>query len=90
MKDTSKNIGDRFAELLVQNQKTNVFLREEISDSTVVNLDFVRNIKVKPLKLLVRKANLASYKLGFTSTLGFSITFLGGVNTITDLVEVDY
>jgi len=86
----SKNIGDRFAELLVQNRKTNVFLREEISDSTVVNLDFVRNIKVKPLKLLVRKADLAGFKLGFTSTLGFSITFLGGVNTITDLVEVDY
>jgi len=86
----SKNIGDRFAELLVQNRKTNVFLREEISDSTVVNLDFVRNIKVKPLKLLVRKADLAGFKFGFTSTLGFSTTFLSGVNTITDLVEVDY
>jgi len=87
----SKNIGDRFAELLISNNNINAFIRESISDSTIYNLDFLSKVHIRPLRLLVRKATPSSgYTFGFSTTLGFSTTFLGSTNTLETLLEVDY
>lgn len=88
----SKQLEDRFADLLIEGKKTNTAIRELDFNQNEVNYNFLQDIKVKPLRLLVRKrASTGTFKLGFTQPLGFvlELGFYGAVQ-ITDLLEEEY
>jgi len=88
----SKQLEDRFADLLIEGKKTNTAIRELDFNQNEVNFNFLQDIKVKPLRLLVRKrASTGTFHLGFTQPLGFvlELGFYGAVQ-ITELLEEEY
>ena len=87
-----KALDDRFAELLVGNKKLNANIRRKEFSDSLLSFDILDEIKIKPLKLLVRKRfSTGSFKLGFGTTLNTGTTqlgFVGGASvTITDLID---
>jgi|TARA_R100000081_G_C4820527_1_gene179501 hypothetical protein len=87
----SKGLEERFAELQLSNAETNASIRTEEQDTNVNSYDFLENINIKPLRVLVRKReNSSSEVLGFANVLGF-VTRLGptGNITLTNLREID-
>jgi hypothetical protein len=91
----SKQLEDRFAELLAENKKINADIRAKEFDESVVSYDFLDSFKIKEIRLLVRKvSSTGGATLGFTTTLNTSTTpmgFSGGsADTITDLVEEEF
>ena len=88
----SKGLEERFAELQIQNAETNASIRVEEQDVNVNSFDFLENLNIKPLRVVVRKrASSGNFKLGFTKKLGFD-TQLGfdGDITITELQELEF
>ena len=88
----SKQLEDRFADLLIEGKKTNTAIRELDFNQNEVNFNFLEDIKVKPLRLLVRKrASTGTFHLGFVQPLGFvlELGFYGAVQ-ITELLEEEY
>jgi len=87
----SKRLEDQFSELLLNAQRVNSAIRETAFNENVVNYDFLENLKVKPLRLLIRKRSSSGGTLGFGITLGFGSTFTGlGTITETELEDVEY
>ena len=91
----SKQLEDRFAELLSDNKKIHADIRAKEFDERSVSFDILDSIDVKVSKLLVRKvSSTGGTTLGFGSALNTSVTpmgFTGGsVDTITNLVEEEY
>ena len=91
----SKQLEDRFAELLAENKKINADIRAKKFDESVVSYDFLDSFKIKEVRLLVRKVSSAGgMTLGFGTALNTSTTpmgFSGGsTDTITDLVEEEF
>ena len=87
-----KALDDRFAELLVGNKKLNANIRRKEFSDSLLSFDILDEIKIKPLRLLVRKRfSTGSFKLGFGTTLNTGTTqlgFVGGASvTITDLID---
>ena len=91
----SKQLEDRFAELLSDNKKINADIRAKEFDERSTSFDILDSIDIKVSKLLVRKVSSSGgATLGFGSALNTSTTpmgFSGGsTDTITDLVEEEY
>ena len=91
----SKQLEDRFAELLATNKKIYADIRAKEFDERSVSYDLLDSINVNVSKLLVRKiVGGSGASLGFGSALNTSGTpmgFTGGaVDTITNLVEEEY
>tara|TARA_R110002020_G_scaffold203973_1_gene407794 strand:+ start:8 stop:1681 length:1674 start_codon:yes stop_codon:yes gene_type:complete len=91
----SKQLEDRFAELLAANKKIYADIRAKEFDERSVSYDLLDSINVSVSKLLVRKVvGVGGASLGFGSALNTSGTpmgFTGGaVDTITNLVEEEY
>ena len=87
-----KGLDDRFAELLVGNKKLNADVRRNKFSESLLSFDILDEIKIKPLRLLVRKrGSTGIFKLGFATTLNTGTTKLGfedGASvTITDLID---
>lgn len=88
----SKQLEDRFADLIIEGKKTNTAIRELNFNKNEINYNFLEDIKIKPIRLLVRKReSTGTFKLGFGTKLGFSTT-LGfyGTLVVTDLLEEEY
>lgn len=91
----SKQLEDRFAELLSANKKIHADIRAKEFDERSVSFDILDSIDVKVSKLLVRKVSSTGIAtLGFGSALNTSVTPMGftgsSVDTITNLVEEEY
>ena len=91
----SKQLEDRFAELLSDNKKINADMRAKEFDERSTSFDILDSIDIKVSKLLVRKVSSSGgATLGFGSALNTSTTpmgFSGGsTDTITNLVEEEY
>jgi hypothetical protein len=91
----SKQLEDRFAELLSDNKKINADIRAKEFDERSTSFDILDSIDIKVSKLLVRKVSSSGgATLGFGSALNTSTTpmgFSGGsTDTITNLVEEEY
>ena len=88
----SKQLEDRFSDLIIQNKRTDTAIRQDSFAVNQISNDFLQDIKIKPLRLLVRKReSTGTVKLGFGTKLGFSTTlgFYGSL-VITDLLEEEY
>ena len=88
----SKSLGDRFAELLVGNKKLNTSIRRNEFSDSLISYNILDEVKIKPLRLLIRKrSSTGIFKLGFDTTLNTATTklgFEGGASiTITDLID---
>ena len=91
----SKQLEDRFAELLSSNKKIFADIRSKKFNERSTSFDILDSIDIKVSKLLVRKVSSSgSATLGFGSALNTSTTpmgFSGGsTDTITDLVEEEF
>ena len=87
-----KALDDRFAELLVGNKKLNANIRRKEFSDSLLSFNILDEIKIKPLRLLVRKrGSTGIFKLGFDTTLNTGTTkfgFEGGASVlITDLID---
>ena len=87
----SKNLSDIFADLLNESRDTKASLRNEEFLEKINSFDFLEEINIKELKLLVRKRGSSGGQLGFGTPLNTGTTPLGlaGEITITDLIEED-
>ena len=85
----SKQLEDRFADLLIEGKKTNTAIRELDFNQNEVNFNFLQDIK-KPLRYLQR-ASTGTFHLVLWPTLGFvlELGFYGAVQ-ITELLEEEY
>ena len=91
----SKQLEDRFSELLAANKKIHADIRAKEFDERSVSYDLLDSFNIKVSKLLVRKvSSTGGTTLGFGSALNTSTTpmgFSGGsTDTITNLVEEEY
>ena len=91
----SKQLEDRFAELLADNKRISSDLRAKEFDERSISFDILDGLEVKVTKLLARKVSSSGgATLGFGSALNISTTpmgFTGGAsNTITNLVEEEF
>ena len=91
----SKQLEDRFAELLADNKRISSDLRAKEFDERSISFDILDGLEVKVTKLLARKiSSIGGATLGFGSALNISSTpmgFTGGAtNTITNLVEEEF
>lgn len=91
----SKQLEDRFAELAIQQKNIRANIRNSDFDTSTVYNTFLEEIKLKPMRLLIRerKSN-GGATLGFGTTLNTTVRPLGhtgGIGvTITDLLGEDY
>ena len=91
----SKQLEDRFAELLADNKRISSDLRAKEFDERSISFDILDGLEVKVTKLLARKiSSSGAATLGFGSALNISSTpmgFTGGAtNTITNLLEEEF
>lgn len=74
----SKDLGDRLAELLVQSKKLNTAIRRNEFSDSLLSYNILDDIKIKPLRLLVRRrGSTGIFKLGFDTTLNTAASKLG-------------
>lgn len=89
-----KGLEDRFAELSIANRKTNNRLNEDLVDLNSTQFSFLDNIKVKPIRMLIRKkaVTAGSFTLNTASTtLNTSASPLNiGTTIFTTLEEEDF
>jgi len=89
----SKQLEDRFAELLISNKKTNSAIRSQKFNEKNVNFDFIENLSINELRLVIRKrVSSGGNSLGFGITLNTGTTSLGfggGTITLTTLLDED-
>ena len=91
----SKQLEDRFAELLSANKKIYADIRTKEFDERSVSYNILDSIDIKVSKLLVRKISATgATTLGFGSALNTSVMPMGfsegTTDTITNLVEEEY
>tara|TARA_Y100001963_G_scaffold158585_1_gene258746 strand:+ start:16 stop:5958 length:5943 start_codon:yes stop_codon:yes gene_type:complete len=90
--NNNKNIGDRFTEILLENEKLHGLTRAKTFKEPSKSTDHFESMKVKEIRIKIRK-RLATggATLGFGSVLNTSTTpmgFTGGQSvTYTDLIE---
>ncbi|BCV03147.1 MAG: hypothetical protein CM15mV62_150 [uncultured marine virus] len=91
----SKQLEDRFAELLIANKKTNSAIRNQKFSEPSTSFDFLESVNIKELRLFIRKRTTTGtpLTLGFGTTLNTSSVELGfeggsGV-TFTTLIDED-
>ena len=87
----SKGMEDIFAELLIDNKKINSKVRNQ-SFKESESLDFLDDIKIKGLRVLIRKKSFptAGFPLGFSTPLNTGTSPLGlssGSITYTTLLD---
>jgi len=91
----SKQLEDRFAELLIANKKTNSAIRNQKFSEPTTGFDFIDNTSVKEIRLHIRKRTTSGtvLTLGFGTTLNTSTIELGfeggGSITLTTLIDED-
>ena len=89
----SKDLSDLFSEILLANKETKSFLRSNSFDEKASTYNFLEEVKLKELRLLVRKrTTTGAYRIGFDATLGTTtntIGFNGGTVTTTTLIDED-
>ena len=91
----SKQLEDRFAEIAIEQRNVRADTRNTKFDESSVFNNFIEDINIKPMRLLVRerKSN-GGATLGFGTTLNTTVRPLGhtgGIGvTITDLTEEEY
>lgn len=89
----SKQLEDRFAELLISNKKTNSAIRSQKFNEKSVNFDFFENLNINELRLLIRKRVASGGNtLGFGTNLNTGTTplgFGGGTITLTTILDED-
>jgi len=89
----SKQLEDRFAELLADNKRISSDLRAKEFDERSISFDILDGLEVKVTKLLARKIGATGPTLGFASTLNTATTPLGfssSAETITNLLEEEF
>ena len=89
----SKQLEDRFAELLADNKRISSDLRAKEFNERAISFDILDGLEVKVTKLLARKIGATGPTLGFASTLNTATTPLGfssSVETITNLLEEEF
>ena len=96
----NKSLGDRFAELHIQSKKLNTAIRRNEFSDSLISYNILDDVKIKPLRLLVRKRTSSGVKLGFTTTLNTGVPNIPtpktgqlgftGLITITDLEDVEF
>ena len=89
----SKQLEDRFAELLADNKRISSDLRAKEFNERAISFDILDDLEVKVTKLLARKISGTGPTLGFASTLNTATTPLGfstSVETITNLLEEEF
>jgi hypothetical protein len=88
-----KDLSDLFSELLLANKETKSFFRSDSFDEKASTYNFLEEVKLKELRLLVRKrTTTGAYRIGFDGTLGTTtntIGFNGGTVTTTTLIDED-
>jgi hypothetical protein len=88
----SKQLEDRFAELLISNKKTNSAIRNQKFSEPSTSFDFLDDLGIKPLRLHIRtRTSSGGATLGFGTTLNTSTAELGfeggAAITLTTLVD---
>lgn len=88
----TKQLEDRFAELLSDNKKIHADIRAKEFDERAITFDILDSLDIKVSKLLVRRINSDGATLGFGSALNTSTVPMGFNSgaTIDDLVEEEY
>ena len=89
----SKEIADRFIEILLENKKqTNYFKRKNFIDKTQ-NFTTIDTLNLNLIKMKIRKGAGSGFTLGFGTTLNTNsnqLGFTGGSLTYTNLLEEEY
>ena len=89
----SKDLEDRFAELLIDNKNTKSYIRNKVFKAKSEQVEVIDTIKIKEIRYLVRKRSSggASMTLGFGTPLNTTtaqLGFEGGTTVVlTDLTE---
>ena len=93
----TKGLEDRFAEMAIANNAINNKIRENSFDNNEVSFDFLKDINIKPIKILAREKTVpsGSFTLGTNSTdsetLNTNTNALNiGVITFTTLLEEEF
>ena len=88
----TKQLEDRFAELLSDNKKIHADIRAKEFDERAITFDILDSLDIKVSKLLVRRINSDGLTLGFGAALNTSTTPMGFNSgaTIDNLVEEEY